>query len=551
MPDDVRVTVKPDAADLPALLAHSLRRHADRPALSFQGRRWTYAELGRLVARATRGLQAHGVVPGTRVGLCLPNTPYSVVFYFAALQAGATVVNFNPLYVERELVHQITDSGTEIMVVPDVKLILDRVAAAAGKTGLRRIVVCPIAGVLPRLKGLLYPLVKRREIARMPDDPRFVRYAALTADRAPPAPVAIDAAQGIAVLQYTGGTTGVPKGAMLTHAALVANARQVVAHMPSIRDGQERMLAVLPLFHVFAMTAVMNAAIAIGAEIILQPRYVLADVIRAIETERPTLFHAVPTIYAALGQAAEAKRHDLSSLRVCISGGAPLPADVRERFVRATGCKLVEGYGLSEASPVICCNPPDGIVKDGSVGVPVRDTVIEIRALDDPHRVLPPGERGEICVRGPQVMDGYWGRPDDTEAVFVDGALRTGDVGMLDEDGYLFILDRLKEVILCSGYNVYPRVLEEALYAHPAVAEAVVIGVPDAYRGQAPRAYVTLRDGQSATPDELRAFLADYVSKIEMPQSVVIRDSLPKTMIGKLSKKELIAEAMAEHAAHG
>jgi long-chain acyl-CoA synthetase len=531
-----------EALAVPALLERSVTRFPAQPALSFMGRRWSYAALGEWVARAARGLQDLGVRKGDRVGLCLPNTPYSVVFYYAALQAGAVVVNFNPLYVPRELKHQITDSETTVMVVPDLAMICDKVREVATEAGIRRIIVCPMAAVLPPAKAALYRLMRRRETASLTDDPRMVPHAQVVARAAPPDPVPIDPMRDIAVLQYTGGTTGVPKGAMLTHANLTINAQQVSRHMPGIRLGAERMLAVLPFFHVFAMTAVMNSGIEVGAELLLHPRFEIRSTMRALMRDRPTILHGVPTIYHAIAGVAEKKRCDIGSLRVCISGGAPLPAEVRVRFEHLTGCKLVEGYGLTEASPVLACNPPEGRVKDGSVGIPMAGTTIEIRDLADPRRMLPPGERGEVCARGPQVMRGYWNRPDDTVAAFVDGALRTGDVGHLDDDGYLYITDRIKDVILCGGYNVYPRVIEEALYQHPAVAEAVVIGVADEYRGQAPKAFVTLHPGKAATPGELRDFLAGYVSKIEMPREVEIRTSLPHTPIGKLSRKELIAE---------
>jgi long-chain acyl-CoA synthetase len=548
-PAGARMTLGPvEPLPLPALLERSVTRFPGRPAMSFMGRRWTYAALGDWVARAVRGLQDLGVRRGERVGLCLPNTPYSVVFYYAALQAGAVVVNCNPLYVPRELRHQIIDSGTTVMVVPDLAAICDKVCRLAEETGLRHVIVCPMAAVLPAGKAALYRLLKRRETAAPGYGARIVPHARVVANAAPPDPVAIDAEADIAVLQYTGGTTGVPKGAMLTHANLSINAQQVSRHMPSLRLGQERVLGVLPFFHVFAMTSVMNSGIETGAELLLHPRFEIARVMRALAREQPTVLHAVPTIYNAVAAAAEQKRIRIPSLRACISGGAPLPSEVRARFERLTGCKLVEGYGLTEASPVLACNPPDGVVKDGSVGVPMQGTTIEIRDLADPHRVLGPGERGEICARGPQVMRGYWNRPDATAETFVDGALRTGDVGHLDADGYLFVTDRLKDVIICGGYNVYPRVLEDALYQHPAVAEAIVIGVADAYRGQAPKAFVTLRPGQSATPDALRSFLADFVSKIELPREVEIRATLPRTLIGKLSRKELVEEEQARAA---
>jgi len=528
---------------VPDLLDASVAEYGARPALSFLGRKWTYAALGTLVDRVAAGLQAEGVGPGTKVGLCLPNTPYSVIFFFAVMKAGGTVVNFSPLYVERELRHQIRDSGTTIMVVPDLKLIHARVAAVAHEAGLKRIVVCPLAGVLPWLKGLLFTLFKRKEQADYhPRDGLHLPFRALLGHGVRPRPVAIDPARDIAVLQYTGGTTGVPKGAMLTHANISANAQQVMVHAECRRIGVERVAGVLPLFHVFAMQTVMVIPICLGADILLVPRFVLSDVLDMIEREKPTMFPGVPTIYAAINGVAGIEKRDLSSLTLCISGGAPLPKEVRERFEALTGCKLVEGYGLSETSPVVTANPPLGLVKDGSVGTALPQTVLEIRDLADPKRLCGVGEKGEVCVRGPQVMRGYYNRPLETAEVFLDGALRTGDVGYLDADGYLFLVDRIKDVILCGGYNVYPRMIEEALYLHPAVAEAVAIAIPDAYRGQAPKAFVTLREGMSVTPEDLLAFLSGQISKIELPKAVEIRDSLPKSMVGKLSKKELVEE---------
>lgn len=536
------------ASPITELLDRSVAAYGGKTALNFLGRCWTYAQLGGLVDRAAAGLQRLGVVPGTRVGLCLPNTPYSVIFYFAVLKAGGIVVNFSPLYVERELKHQIRDSGTTIMVVPDLRIIHSRVAAVAEEAGLKTIIVCPFAGVLSPLKGLLFNLFKRKDKAVYDtSDGRHVTLKTLTADVPALKPVLVDAEREVAVLQYTGGTTGVPKGAMLTHAAVASNARQVIDHVDCLTPGGERVLGVLPLFHVFAMTTVMNIPIALGAEIILVPRFQLADLLKTIARTRPTLFPGVPTIYGAINNAPETQPQDLASLKLCISGGAPLPVEVRHRFEALTGCKLVEGYGLSETSPVLTANPPTGIIKDGSVGKAVPQTVLEIRSLEDPTRILGVGEKGEVCARGPQVMLGYWNRPEETRSAFVDGAFRTGDVGYVDADGYLFLVDRIKDVILCGGFNVYPRMIEEALYLHPAVAEAVVIGVPDPYRGQAPKAFVTLKAGETVTGDDLRAFLTKQVSKVEMPKEVEVRDSLPRTLVGKLSKKELVDEERQRH----
>ncbi len=525
-------------------LRATVARWGSRPAMDFLGRQWSYAQLGDMVDRAARGLQAMGVGPGSKVGLCLPNTPYYVVFYYAVLRVGGTVVNFNPLYVERELSAQITDSGTTVMVVMDLAAIYGKVAAVAAASGLTRLIVCPMTGILPPVKVALLRVFKRQDLAAIPHDPRHVRFAAVTADPGPPTPVTV-APEDIAVLQYTGGTTGLPKAAMLTHANLAANCRQVGALWPAGREGEERFLAVLPFFHVFAMTSVLNYGIALGAELVMLPRFELGAMLKAVRRRRVTMMNAVPTIYTAVNTAALVRKVDLRSLKFSVSGGAPLPGEVRDQFMALTGCKLVEGYGLTEASPVVTCNPPNGLVKPGSAGPAVVGTTVEVRDPDS-GRVLPPGERGEVCVIGPQVMAGYYNRPEETRAVFSNGALRTGDIGYVDEDGYLFLVDRIKDVILCGGYNVYPRVLEDALYEHPAVLEATVIGVPDTYRGQAPKAFVVLRAGMVATPGQLREHLVGYVSKIELPREVEIRSSLPKTMIGKLSKKELVAEQALE-----
>ncbi|PTD15846.1 dicarboxylate--CoA ligase PimA [Sphingomonas fennica] len=516
----------------------------ERRAIDFLGRTWRYDEIGALVSRAARGLQDLGLKPGDRFGLCLPNTPYYVILYFAALRVGAIVVNFNPLYVERELDHQIRDSGTRMMAVPDVKVVHEKVAAVAEGTGLEKIIVCPMADILPPLQSWGFRLFKRRDHAVIPADGRHVGFRALVVRDAAPDPVA-QSPDDVAVLQYTGGTTGVPKGAMLTHANLTANSAQMLAHVGGVRAVQERTLGVLPMFHVFALTTVLNFSVEIAAEMILLPRFEMDQVLATMKRTRPTQFFGVPTIYVAMNGVPDGKLPDMSAIRACISGGAPLPLDVREAFEKRTGVRVVEGYGLSEASPIIACNPIEGLVKDNSCGPRFPGTVLEIRDPAEPSRLMPLGERGEVCARGPQVMKGYWQRPDETEACFADGALRTGDIGYLDEDGYLFLVDRIKDVILAGGYNVYPRVIEDAAYHHPAIKEAVAIGVFDKYRGQSPKLFVALREDMTATEEEIRTFLADRISKIEMPKYIEIRDALPKTLIGKLSKKELVEEEKA------
>lgn len=526
------------------LLDHAVAFHGEWPAIDFMGRRWTYGEVGALARRAARGLQDLGVTKGTRVGLCLPNTPYYVVCYFAILRIGAVVVNFNPLYTEREMEQLVTDSGCEVMVASDLALSLPKIAPLVGAPGsaLKRVIVCPIADVLPAIKAGAYRIFKRREIAHEPHDLRFVRFASLIERDADPDPVE-RSPHDLAVLQYTGGTTGIPKGAMLSHANLAANSAQMIAHVGHMPDHQERTLGVLPLFHVFALTTVLNYSVDTATEMILLPRFEMKSFLATAKRTRPTQFFGVPTLYGALN--GQHLHGEFDSVRVCISGGAPLPLEVRRTFEEKTGVNVVEGYGLSEASPIIACNPLEGVVKDNSCGPAFPGTALEIRDPDDPHRLCKTGEKGEVCVRGPQVMKGYWNRPEESEKTFIFGALRTGDIGYLDSDGYLFLVDRIKDMILCSGYNVYPRVIEEALHEHPSVIEAAVIGVPDPYRGQSPKAFVVLRPGDQLSEETLLAFLGERLNKIEMPSAIEFRESLPKTMVGKLSKKELAAEEAA------
>jgi long-chain acyl-CoA synthetase len=534
---------------VPSLLSASVEHFGDRPCLDFLGKIYSYAEVGDLVRRAAQGFAALGVRPGVRVGLMLPNSPYYVIAYFGVLRAGGTVVNINPLYSEPELRHIISDADLGIVVTLDLKLTFDVLERLRDGKPLTTLIVCPMADILPFAKSVLYRALKRRDSATIVPGDNHVPFADLVANDGTYAEHPVDPIRDIAVLQYTGGTTGVPKGAMLSHANLTANVQQCLAWFPDYRLGQERSLAVLPFFHVFAMTVAMNLALAVGAEIILMPRFELKQLLSTIHRRRPTTFPGVPTLFNAINKAPHLKRYDLTSIRSCISGGAPLPVEVKAEFEALTGCIVVEGYGLSESSPVAACNPFKGVNKAGSVGMPIPRTMIEILAIEDPTRVLQQGERGEISVRGPQVMLGYWGQPEATAEVLRDGRLRTGDVGYLDADGYLFLVDRIKDVIIAGGYKIYPRNIEEVIYQHPKVAEAIVIGVADAYRGQTVKAFVVPREGETITEDELIAFLKPKLSPIELPKLVEFRRSLPKTLIGKPSKKALQDEENARLAA--
>jgi long-chain acyl-CoA synthetase len=543
---DWRQSFKPVAVH--QVLAASAARYAGRTCTNFLGRTLTYREIGDLVDRTAAGLQALGVRKGTKVGLLMPNCPTFVVYYYATLKAGGIVVNYNPLYTLEELTFQAKDSETELMVTLDLKVLFDKVEALLRAGTLGRAVVASFAGLLPGTKSVLFKLFKGKEIAH-PEKTAVKRSVVRDADVLAAAgafrPVPIDPESDVAVLQYTGGTTGTPKGAMLTHANVTVNCQQAAAWATNLESGKERVLAALPFFHVFAMTAVMNFSLQEGAEIVMLPRFVLNDAIKLIDRTRPTVLPGVPTMFNAMLSHPKLASFDLSSLKYCLSGGAPLPVELKTRFEKLTGCKMVEAYGLSEASPGVTSNPVEGPVKAGSIGQPLPGTIVSLRDLADPSREVPPGERGEICVKGPQVMKGYWKRPEETADQFVGDFLRTGDVGIMDEDGFVYIVDRIKDLIICSGYNVYPRRVEEAIYEHPAVEEVTVIGIRDDYRGEAPKAFVKLRSGQRATADDIRKHLEAKLSKIEMPAEIEFRAELPKTIIGKLSKKELRAEEEA------
>jgi long-chain acyl-CoA synthetase len=529
------------------LLERTARRIPRATCIEFLGRTFSYETVANLVDRAAEGFRQLGVGRGVKVGLFLPNCPQYVIAYYAAMKAGGTVVNFSPLYTADELAAQVEDSETDIMVCLDVAQLYPTIAKVFDATRLRTLVVGNLAEVLPRGKALLYRMFKRRERSRFTLDAAHVRFKSLLANAGLAEPPAIDPHEDIALLQYTGGTTGTPKGAILTHANLTANAQQVDAVDPR-RDAEDRILGALPLFHVFANTCVLNRTVLHGGEMVLLPKFELGQALKAIHRHRITAVPGVPTMYQAFLDHPRIEKYDLSSIRVCISGGAPMPAELKARFEARTGATVVEGYGLTESSGVVSVNPYEGLSKDGSIGQPLPGTDILLVDKDDPTRPAAPGESGEITVSGPQVMRGYWNKPAETANVFVGGRLRTGDVGTMDADGFLYVVDRLKDMIVVGGFKVFPSQLEERLYAHPAVKEALVIGVPDAYLGERPKAFVTLQPGAPANGAELLAYLNSQVGKHERAVAVEVREALPKTMIGKLSRKELVAEEKAKAA---
>ncbi len=527
----------------------SAQAYPARHLLDFLGRKYSFASVADAVRRAAAGFQALGVGKGDRIGLYLPNVPHYVAAYYGALLAGATVVNFSPLYTVDELTHQVEDSGTKLLVTLTAAALLPTAMKVLDGSSLERLVVGSVAGVLSPVKGLAYRLLKRKESVALPSDPRVTRFSALIANDGKIAPVAIDPDADVALIQYTGGTTGTPKGARLTHQNLTANARQVCAIDPD-REQEDRILGVLPFFHVFANTCVLNRTVAIGGEIVMLPRFDAGQALAAVNRTRVTAMPGVPTMYQALLDHKDIGRTDFSSLRVCISGGAPMAAELKARFASVTGAKLVEGYGLTESSGVVSTNPYAGEGQDGSIGHPLPATMVRLVDKEDPTKPAPDGEPGEIVLAGPQIMQGYWNKPEAEAESFIDGWLRTGDVGVIDDKGYIRIVDRLKDMIAVGGFKVYPSTIEALLYKHPSVKETLVVGVPDAYRGESPRAYVAL-DADAVPVDgaALTDWLNAQLGKHERVDKVVVRGPLPKTMIGKLDRKALraqIAEGSAE-----
>ena len=523
------------------MVANSAMAHPDAPMIDFLGRQFSYGDVFAQIRRIACGLQGMGVRKGDRVGLYLPNTPHYVTAYYGALMAGAIVVNFSPLYTAAELEHQVEDSGTKILFTLSAKALLPTALKVLDHSSLETLVVGSVAEMLSPVKSALFRLFKASETTPLPHDPRVVRYDRLIANRGDCGTVAIDPVEDVALLQYTGGTTGTPKGAMLTHQNLTANARQAQAIDPRANE-PDRIIAVLPFFHVFANTCTLNRTVMNGGQMVMLPRFEAVQVLAAIQRTKATSLPGVPTMYQALLDHPAIRNIDFSSLRACISGGAPLPLEVKQRFEAATGAKLIEGYGLTETSPIVCSNPYEGLNKTGTVGQPVPGTRVKIVNRDDPTQPPPEGEPGELMFAGPQIMKGYWNRPDADKEVFVGEFLRTGDVGEIDEDGYVRIVDRLKDMISVGGFKVFPSQVEAVLYHHPQVKEALVIGVPDRYRGEQPKAFVTLADGADVDGAALKEWLNAQLGKHERVKEVEVRLNLPKTLVGKLSRKELVAE---------
>lgn len=507
----------------------------------------TYREVDQTSSQFAAGLQKLGVRKGDRVAIMLPNLPQSVVAFFAILKAGAIVVNTNPIYTPRELEHQLHDSGAETIIL--LSGFYERLQQIRQRTAIKQVIVTDISDTLHwPFKQLTARQVRSTGMMKeLPAAPDLHHYEQLVQSSAPFTPV-LTTPDDVALFQYTGGTTGLAKAAMLTNRNMVSNALMVDAWFVKLNHSQERLLAAIPFFHVYGMTVAMLYALISGNKLLIvpDPRNT-THILEIIQREKVSIYPGIPAMYVGINNHPKVKEYNLRSIKACLSGAAALPVEVATQFEALTGGRLVEGYGMTECSPVICATPLFGQRKIGSVGVPAPNTEVAVVALEPDatgrYAFLPQGEEGELVVRGPQVMKGYWNRPDETaKDIDADGWLHTGDIGRLDEEGYVYIVDRKKDLIIASGYNIVPREVEEVLYMHPKVKEASVAGVPDAKRGESVKAFVALKQGQSATPEELIQFCKENLAAYKVPRAIEFRDELPKSQAGKILRRLLVEE---------
>jgi long-chain acyl-CoA synthetase len=528
---------------VPSYLEESAKNFPDNPALIFQGYTVTYAQLNEMVSRFAAALKADGIGKGDSVAILLPNVIPCVVAYYATLRIGAIVVLNNPLYSDRELEHQFTDSNAKFLITLD--LLAARMVKLRKKTSIRTIVYTSIGDYLPFVKRLLFPLVaKKKGLAATVEPARdLVQFKDFIAAHAPDTtqePISMD---DIAMFQYTGGTTGVSKGVMLTHRNISCQIQQIEAWFPGFDKGEEVMLGALPIFHVFGMSVSMNFAVRMAWANVLVPKPQPEPLLEAISKFKVTFAPMVPTMYIGILDHPDLAHTDLTSIKGCFSGSAPLPLEVINSFQEKTGSIIVEGFGLTESTPVTHVNPFNGVRKQGSIGVPIPETECKIVDLDDPSKTVPPGEAGELLIRGPQVMKGYLNKPEETrKTITEDGFLCTGDVAKMDEEGYFYIVDRIKDMIISGGYNVYPRDIDEVLFEHPDILEACCVGIPHPKRGEAVKAFVVLKEGKSLTEKQVIDYCDTKLAKYKLPVAVEFRQELPKSNVGKILRKDLRAE---------
>ena len=550
-PPGVSDTIELPEEPVTALLDEAVRQFPNNIATDFEGQTLTYAQLGQAVDKFASVLRDLGVGKGTRVGTLLPNLPQNVITYYAALRLGGIMVENNPLYTERELEHQLNDAGVEVLVVmdqmyPKIKEIRNELPK------LREVIVTNVFDAFKGIKAVLGPMTKKGKsvIAPVPrsEPVKFWKDVMRTA-KGGVQQTPVNAKEDLALLQYTGGTTGVSKGVMLTHFNLVANCAQARAWFTDAEPGKEVVLIALPLFHSYGQTVCMNVGIMLAGKLVLEPNpRDLPAVLHTIGRTKPTIFPGVPTLYANLLAHPKLKETDMSSIRLCFSGAAPLPVEVQEQWEKVTGGRLVEGYGLSETSPIATGNPLYGKRKIGTIGLPVPETDIKLVDIDDPSKEVPAPGPGELCIKGPQVMQGYWNRPDETEEVLRDGWLYSGDIAEVDEDGFFKIVDRKKDMIIVGGFNVYPRDVEEILYQNPKVLEAAVIGKPNPRSGETVKAFIVLKPGEKMDNDEINKFMRENLTAYKVPKEYEFVADLPKTMVGKVLRRALVEQEKAKQA---
>ena len=530
---------------LPDLIEESVRRYPNRIALIYYGAKWSYRRFWEETGRLASALAREGVGPGDRVAIYLPNCPLYPMAVFAVLRLGAIVVQVSPLYIGQDLVRILRDSEPKVLVT--LEILYPNVTNVRADYALPSVVVARLREFYPFPKSLFVNLIlKRKKMSTdFPRDPWVRAWSEIVRRNDAPPPWKGDPATTVAILQYTGGTTGRPKAAMLTHRNLVANVIQDNTWNTTRRSGEEVVLASIPFFHIYGLTVAMLMGLADGATIVIQTRPEIPELLRLLDRYRPTQFPGVPALYLALLTQPNLTKYRLNSIRYCLSGSAPLPLEVAKRFEALTGANLVEGYGLSETSPATHVNPVVGERRAGSIGIPLPNTDQRIVGLDDPTRVLGPDEVGELCVRGPQVMLGYYHQPEETARFLHDGWFRTGDVARIDVDGYAYIVDRKKDMINVSGMKVYPREVEEVLFQHPAVADVACVGVPDPEHGEVVKAFVVKRPGATVTVEELQAFVRARIAHFKAPRTVEFRDALPRTPVQKVLRRVLREESAA------
>ncbi|MFC5466810.1 long-chain-fatty-acid--CoA ligase [Lederbergia graminis] len=543
-PESIPTTLDYEEKPVQTYLTEAARKYPDKVAVHFMGKEMTYRQVYESALRLSNYLISIGIKKGDRVAIMLPNSPQGVISYYGILYAGGIVVQTNPLYTERELEYQINDSRAKAIISLDI--LYPRISKVLKHTKLDHVIITAIKDYLPFPKNLLYPFIQKKQtgiVVQLKHEGNIHLFKKIMSVSQPePHRIEFDFENDLALLQYTGGTTGHPKGVMLTHKNLIANATACDAWLYNAKKGEEKILGLLPFFHVYGMTTVLILAVMQGYKMILLPKFEVETTLKTIHKQRPTIFPGAPTIYIGLLNHPDLSKYDLTSIESCISGSAPLPIEVQQKFEEVTGGKLVEGYGLTESSPVTHANFIYGKERvKGSIGVPWPDTDAKIISAETGEEAAP-NEIGEIVVKGPQVMKGYWNRPDDTAETLKDGWLYTGDMGYMDEEGYFYVVDRKKDMIIAGGFNIYPREVEDVLYEHPDIQELVVVGVPDAYRGETVKAFIVLKDGSNITEKELDEFARKNLAAYKVPKIYEFRKELPKTAVGKILRRVLVEE---------